>query len=363
MKNNYLKNIISEAIDEILASKLPSKEDFDTDKFPSLYRIAFKTQLPNIFKYGYDREFTGSKGGNMYGPGVYCTFDLKSTIINFKRSMDQIKQYGQSEYGDCIVKMKLIGGFDHFLIFDGEIAKNTYGNRYKLKDQLEYLMPKETADKYYLLIKSHKPNADIASMYGRTAEIAYYVWTVLRDILYKKYKVRGIIYNGNRDGRCVLPYDFSSVVPYSVSFDGGHTFKKRFGDELYNRIRDNADVVFEYGDKYDKILKPTNGYAIAFKNNKCNLVEIATGNEISPVWFDSATTVDKNYEFKLVYNGIEFWACVDGVLNNRGNPWFKFEYLPQMSEKIKEQRKNRELMKFKPNEKTEEQGENNEPTM
>lgn len=348
MKKSYLNKIINEAIDEILASKMPSKEEFDTNNFPSIYRIAFKTQLSDIFKYGYDREFTGSKGGNMYGPGVYCTFDLKSTIQNFKRSMEQIKQYGRSEYGDCIVKMKLVGGFDHFLIFDGEIAKKVYGNKYQLKEQLDYLLPKEISDKYYNLIINHKPNADISSMYGRTAEIAYFVWRTLRDVLYKQFKIRGIIYNGNRDGRCVLPYDFSSVMPYSVSYDGGHTFKKRFNDDLYNRLRDNADVEFEYGDKYDKILKPTNGYAIAFKNNKCNIVEIATGNEISPVWFDTATTVDKNYEFKISYDGIEFWACVDGILNSRGNPWFKFEYLPQMAKEIKERRNKKKQINNEP---------------
>ena len=39
--------------------------------FPVVYQITDRRNLPSIFKNGFDREFTGSKAGNMYGPGVY----------------------------------------------------------------------------------------------------------------------------------------------------------------------------------------------------------------------------------------------------------------------------------------------------
>ena len=55
---------------------------------------------------------------------------------------------------------------------------------------------------------------------------------------------RGIIYKGNRDGHCALPYDFSSVIPYSVSFDEGKTFKKMFNNDLYKFMKNQKLKIF-----------------------------------------------------------------------------------------------------------------------
>ena len=100
--------------------KMPSMQQIDSGAgMVTLYRVAFKNQLESLFKYGYNRAFTGTKGGNMYGPGVYCTFKLNDTIHNVKT---------KPEYGDCIVTMRLVGGFDKFIIFDENLARQTYGN-------------------------------------------------------------------------------------------------------------------------------------------------------------------------------------------------------------------------------------------
>ena len=73
--------------------------------------------IDSIFKYGFNREFTGQNGGNMYGAGVYTVYNLKSS---------NEKARG---YGNAIIKIKLLGGYKDFLIFSEQLAKQTYGNR------------------------------------------------------------------------------------------------------------------------------------------------------------------------------------------------------------------------------------------
>ena len=205
----------SKIFEENSSYGMPSKEEignYDNPNIKTIYRVAFKSQLESLFKYGYNRAFTNTKGGNMYGPGVYCTFSLKDTIENVKT---------KPEYGDCIVKMRLLGGFKKFLIFDEKIAKEIYGKNWEIENQLKMLdVPKEEISKIKLILD----NVDSNLYHGRTAPSAFAVWRYFRNDIYQKYNIRGLIYKGNRDGFCVLPYDFSSVIPFSVSFDKGETF-------------------------------------------------------------------------------------------------------------------------------------------
>ena len=69
--------------------------------------------IDSIFTYGFNREFTGKNGGNMYGAGVYTVYNLKSS---------NEKARG---YGSAIIKIKLLGGYKDFLIFSKQLAKQT----------------------------------------------------------------------------------------------------------------------------------------------------------------------------------------------------------------------------------------------
>lgn len=61
--------------------KLPSMQEIDNGTgMTTLYRVAFKNQLESLFKYGYNRAFTGTKGGNMYGL-VYIV--LSNLVIRY----------------------------------------------------------------------------------------------------------------------------------------------------------------------------------------------------------------------------------------------------------------------------------------
>ena len=173
----------------------------DGEDLTTLYRVAFQDQVPNIFKYGYNRAFTGTKGGNMYGPGVYCTFRLEDSIYNCKT---------KPEYGNCIIKMKLIDGFKNFIIFDERLARKVYGNSWRISDQLQNVA-KLSREEAKNLERQLSYQSDL--YHGRTAPAALRLWHSYDSSIFKNHGVRGLIYKGNRDGHCALPYDFSSVIP------------------------------------------------------------------------------------------------------------------------------------------------------
>lgn len=280
---------------------LPSMEEIDKgDGMTMLYRVAFSNQLDSLFKYGYNRAFTGSKGGNMYGPGVYCTFKLSDSIHNVQT---------KPEYGDCIIAMKLLNGFDKFIIFDENLAKSVYGKDWELEKQL--LQNGFSANDAQSMTQSCKRIGG-ALYHGRTAPAAHFLWTSYRKSLFLKYGVRGIIYKGNRDGHCALPYDFSSVIPYSVSFDKGKTFKKKFNEELYNHMKNHTDVEFRFGGKYDEVFHSALGFTLVMNNNKYNFIQHKTDKPISNVWFDTieSTINPNNGMFSFTVNGIKFTATV-----------------------------------------------------
>jgi len=282
--------------------KMPSMQEIDNGAgMVTLYRVAFKNQLESLFKYGYNRAFTGTKGGNMYGPGVYCTFKLSDTIHNVKT---------KPEYGDCIVSMRLIGGFDKFIIFDENLAKQTYGNAWKIKDQLVNVagFDERTARE-----TEYACSRESDLYHTRTAPAAYYIWRKFRHSLFKNHGVKGLIYKGNRDGHCALPYEFSAVIPYAVSFDQGKTFQKKFNNELYNFIKDHTDVEFRFGGKFEEVSQSVRGFTMVKNNSgKYNIIQNETNKEISNLWFDE---VDGQINpesgiFGFTCNNIHFYGSI-----------------------------------------------------
>ena len=110
----------------ILEAQMPPAKDVTTSGLPILYRVGFRNQVASVFKYGYNRQFAGMAGGLMYGVGTYCNDNLH----------DAQGSVGVKEYGDTIFKMYLAGGYYGFIIFNERKARNVYGNRWKLEDQL-----------------------------------------------------------------------------------------------------------------------------------------------------------------------------------------------------------------------------------
>ena len=245
-------------------------------------------EIPTLDEF--DREFN-KKNGNAYGAGVYTSIYLH----------DAQRLVG-SYYGDVIIQSKLIGGFDRFLIFNEPLAKKYYGENYKVLDQLKTMFPSNIAYKLY---------NDCYNTVESYAKIA------------GRYNIRGAVFRWN-SGIAVLPFDFSSLIPYAISLDGGKTFQKKVNDQTLDRAITSIDVNYRYGHLYKRIDKAIDGYnengertgfsRVLKKNGKYNYIDIQTGQDISPIDFDSVTSMDRNNgEFEIEYKGKFYHACVPSV--------------------------------------------------
>jgi hypothetical protein len=324
------KSIVNEAIEEDYGQyPMPSIDDIEGEKMTTMYRVAFKNQLDSIFEFGYNRAFTGSKGGNMYGAGVYCTYKLEDSIHNVKT---------KPEYGDCIVKMFLIGGFDGFITFDEHNARRMYGKFWRIKDQLIHRYGVDSFEAERIERRCSLADGDL--YHGRTAPAAYSFVTNCRNLIKEK-GIRGVIYKGNRDGHCVVPYDFSAVIPYSVSFDQGKTFKKMFKPETYQRMQDSIDVQFRYGNKYAKVFESVKGFTmVQNRAGKYNFVDNSDDKELSPYWFDEVLSKinPNNGTFGFKFKGHDFIGSIispqgsseKGCIMDEGQPYCDFSDLPDL---------------------------------
>ena len=298
--------------DLLLEVQMPPADKVTTSGFPILYRVGFDYQVPSIFKYGYNRQFAGTAGGKRYGIGTYCNDNLRDSQNNV----------GTKEYGNVIFKMFLVGGYYGFIIFNERKARALYGNNWRVFDQLKtlYGATDEELSKIKNACEFYIRRDGGTYHHGRTGPAAHGLATCTSFLV--SHGVKGLIYTGQRDGACVVPYDFSSIIPYSVSYDKGKTFKVLFNAQEYEtRINNMADVHFRYDNKYKKVFEPTGGFAMVINNQgKYNYVNIVTDEELSPIWFDMINMpLDPDTkEFSFSYKNLSLDATVEDVQDNEG---------------------------------------------
>ncbi len=255
--------------------------------------------IRSLMKYGFSREYTGSNGGNMYGPGVYNVYSLGSSI------------HSASGYGRFIVKSYLLGGYQNFLIFNKDMAKRVYGSNWPIENQIRMLMPPKLAEAVIRSVRLYM-NDNSTCNHIKTSVPAVAVTNYLGSRI-SQTKIRGIIYSGGHDGNCAFVRNFSEVVPYSYSTDNGKTWQVGISDELVWRAGHDTDVKANLQNARDekghKIFADTaersiNGYVITYnKDNKANYFEVAKNKLISDVWFDFASNFDENGEAEVLYKG------------------------------------------------------------
>lgn len=235
--------------------------------------------VDSLFTYGFNREFTSTNGGNMYGAGVYSVYNLVS-------SNEKARGYGKS-----IIKLKLLNGYQDFLIFSEQIAQETYGKNWRIKDQVKMIFPPSTADKILNTIHliMHDDTCSFRDM-ARSSDSAYSIVQRLGESGMNNSKCRGIVYNGGHDGGCCFIRDFSSVVPVAVSYDNGKTWQNRLNQNLINWLNQEVDTHFQFeGDSAFKNVskKAINGYTMVWnKEDKVNYIPTNSNKPISNVWFD-----------------------------------------------------------------------------
>lgn len=326
---NEHPELISESLEEGYGEfAMPTMDEIDSDTMTPIYRVAFRNQVDSIFKNGYDREFTGTKGGNMYGKGVYTTWSLPDTIHNVQT---------KPEYGDCIMKMYLIGGFQKFLIFDERKARETYGDNWEIQNQLSLFFPPDLATRMYNDIVRLVRGGGCDIMHGRTAPCAYLLHSNYRREL-DKYGIRGFLYKGNRDGKCALPFDFSAVIPYAISVDQGRTWQKKFSNELYQRMQSSIDSEFRYGGKYKVLGKPIEGFQrVIDKKGKYNIIDINSDETAFPNGVDAIAQINPDSGvFEFTEKGRTYLGILGNpeITDNDGNPFYGIvdnNYMPWMT--------------------------------
>lgn len=283
--------------------------------------------IDSLMKYGFSREYTGDNGGNMYGPGVYNVYTLRSS------------NESATGYGRFIVKSYLLGGYENFLVFNEDMAKEVYGDEWQIDKQLKKLLPPKLLQelfKRFNVDSSYPKRSNRVGVYQigdlymnnnstvksvKTSNIAVNITTFLGSKI-SQTKIRGIVYSGNHDGECAFVRNFSDVIPCYYSKDNGKTWIEGISDELIWRAGHNTDteaiLKHSVNDKGEKNFSDTadrsiNGFVIVYKGTKANYFEVATNKLISNIWFDYAGNFDEDGYAQISYKGNNLYLEKTGL--------------------------------------------------
>lgn len=280
------------------------------------------TVIESLFTYGFSREYTCTNGGNLYGPGIY-------TVYNLKSSLERARGYGSS-----IIKLKLIGGLQDFLVLSVPLAKQTYGDNWNVIDQIKMLFSADDAERIfnkYQIFAMHTEDGNdtmivfdrdkqvVPSTGERSSNTALNIERYFGDRMLDT-KCRGFIYSGGHDGDCCVITDFQSAIPVAVSNDNGETWEDKLSDNLINRINSEVDTKFQYGsdERFAEVAdKSVNGFTMVWnQEGKVNYIRSDSSDPISDVWFDDGYNweIDDegNYGVEVVYKGYNLIVCIEG---------------------------------------------------
>jgi len=133
-----------------------------------------------------DDTFDAGRGeGSLYGKGLYAVYDLDGS------------ETAAGSYGSKIIKLKL--NLYGYIIFDPDVALKVYKAPLSIVEQAEMLrLDKEIIEK---LKKIDTSTSEFTSDAAFTAS------------KFLKGRVKGLVYTGRDDGRCVVIYDPTTAVP------------------------------------------------------------------------------------------------------------------------------------------------------
>lgn len=301
LKESELKTIIEKAIKNKL------NENNSSEFY--IYHCAHAKDVKSIFKYGAERCYFGTNAGNMYGPGVYTTIDLKSSIVNAHRG----------EYGKVIIRFKVLNDYNKFIIWDEPLAKKVYGDHWKIKDQFRLLFPHKVIE--YMKRIRYGDGSLYSYLTRRTryaSKLAHVFWKECNSREYggiNPYNlVDGFVFRGNRDGQVAIFKNAKSISPYQYSKDFGKTWVTAETEKTLEYTKNSFDSEYLYGHLYDKVFVAERGWAKVMKDGKVNYIN-KDGSEISSVWLDGGGhfgVVDGESMAEIVYGGESFYITTDG---------------------------------------------------
>lgn len=189
------------------------------------YHRTSEQNIPSIVKDGFIPGY-----GDMYGKGWYMCYDLESQL-----------NPTMTTYGNGVIKTQI---FDKgVLIFDYNVSKELYGNKYSLVDQLVNQGIFKDAQAVPAFYKAMSEACEGSFSYPpRSADIAYncfvqgrdpvkyldgkntqgYSWGEGNSCLNAKgvpriNKITAIVFSGNHDGNVVVGYSPNTVLPIAYA--------------------------------------------------------------------------------------------------------------------------------------------------
>lgn len=291
------------------------KEEFEKDGNFYVYHGTSPTAEEGISKLGFERYFTGSRGGNMYGAGIYSTYKLSTQGQN-----------ARGVYGNMMFKLK-VKSLKDFIIYDPDISTKVYGTP-SVEFQLKKILSPNSFDKIkndYYYNKYINSNGTTTTSTCALALCEYLRYNDPEAM----YKINGFIFSGNHDGWVCFIKDFKNAYPVEISNDCGRTWKPFKGSETLKEFGiDDVDLKWQLGKHNYQLMKELdevpyyfiNGFAKVRKNGKYNFLyrkkPLAQG-VISPVWFDYAPDTFSNQgRANVVVDGETFILRLDAKTNS-----------------------------------------------
>lgn len=298
------------------------KEDFERDGNFYVYHGTKDSALDGISKTGFERFFTSTNGGNLYGAGLYSTYKLSTQGQN-----------AHGVYGQVMFKLR-VKSLKNFIIYDPDIAMKVYG-KLDVDSQLRSIL---TPEQYQRIRNCNNIGGwgsyDYSKLINSRNDEKSSVCALDMCRYFERYdpeagyKVNGYIFKGNHDGYVCFMRDFKNAYPVEVSNDCGITWRPFNGSSTLKEFGiDDVDLRFQLGKHNYKLMQELdevpyyfiNGFAKVKKDGKYNFLyrqkPLAQG-VISPVWFDYAPdTFSKQGRANVVIDGDTYIIRLDPKTN------------------------------------------------
>ena len=338
-----------------------TKEDFLNGKKRIVYVCAHTSDVDAIFKNGFSRQFANNNdymhngGALTYGDGQYGSVSLDNAANNLSRKTDYGKSDGK-KYGSVIIKCVLMGSFYNFLIFDEDLAKYIYKDKWQIMDQIDHIVKDPAARnelknfvRPYLGRALYNPSQDPMS---RTNHVLFSMFSSQNGFrkwtnFFRQNGIRGGVYHGHGDGYCFVCYNYSDVIPVAYSTDYGKSWKddKFDFDAAKERSFKDPDAASRFGHKFKGMDSATpvlvncggkkfSVTVVQTLNGKYNILNNHTGDKVSPIDFDERPTISTEGEFQFLVGGRMFYgiynhelAQIPAFWDPNENDWFPFNEL------------------------------------
>jgi hypothetical protein len=258
----------------------------------------------------------------------------------------------------------LIGGFEGFLIFDPDMAREVYGE-WNVQKQIEELCPPEVVEvvkqsPVWQMAETPEDQLEKCWKTGgpRTGPMAHAFFSALRgemmrpeeltefqrrrgahqfkETLLIQTKIKGYIFQGENDGYVCFVRDFKSIVPVAYRTQDGN-WHDALTEKNFNKIASSSDAAYSFGGKYPETNpneKAIDGFIVVKKDGKYNYVNIANGEELLPVWADTAYAFDANeHEGRFVIGGNEFTTNGKFFSDDDGFSYDKNEFIDELHDR------------------------------